>query len=633
MSQVRPERSGDDSSTGTPCGQDLHDPARLRALERTGLGPEPDPDMEFFASWVHRALNVPVALVSLVQAHQQVFPGMVGLPEPWATTRSTPLRHSLCQHVVAEQPLVIADVRAHPLVRDDLAVLDLGIAAYAGMPLTDEAGNVLGSLCAIDTEPRTWTAPELDMLRDIARACSTDLRLRLARFDAGREGDRRDEFEHAQRRAYERSQTLLLASQAFTDTRTTEDVRARIGELLTVELHPAYIGVVVCDERGRLQRLDTDVVASSGTSPGVTRPDVSATQTLRLDAPLPSAAAVRERRIVHHLDRDDFDRRYPPQTRAALRELGLHSVVAVPLPGGSGPIGAVVLGWPVPHAVEPADLLTIATIAGYAGQALDRARVLHHRISVARELQNAMLTTLPKIDGLPMAARYVPADARENVGGDWFDAAPLVDPLHPDVQILAVSVGDIIGHTLHAATIMGQVRSMLRQSAWDHPGGPPSVILGAFETANLGLDLTAGGTTVVTHLCRTRGGRLDDDLDQRRAPAADPAAGGRHHRAVVRARRAVRLRADVVVAASGPPARHRAGEHLVPLHRRPGRTPGQRHRHRHGRPARRPRRGPRPDAAGDRRRDGFAPGGGLLRRRRGLRDPLPLTPIRRPVRP
>ena len=103
-----------------------------------------------------------------------------------------------------------------------------------------------------------------------------------------------------------------------------------------------------------------------------------------------------------------------------------------------------------------------------------------------------------------MAARYEPADARENVGGDWFDAAPLVDPLHPDVQILAVSVGDIIGHTLHAATIMGQVRSMLRQSAWDHPGGPPSVILGAFETANLGLGLTAAGTTVVTHLCRTR---------------------------------------------------------------------------------------------------------------------------------
>jgi serine phosphatase RsbU (regulator of sigma subunit) len=152
--------------------------------------------------------------------------------------------------------------------------------------------------------------------------------------------------------------------------------------------------------------------------------------------------------------------------------------------------------------VAPADLLTIATIASYAGQALGRARVLHHRTSVAHELQNAMLTTLPKVDGLAMAARYEPADTRENVGGDWFDAAPIQDPAWPEDEVLALSVGDIIGHTLHAATIMGQVRSMLRQSAWDHPGGPPSLILRAFETANLGLDLTAAGTAVVAHLRR-----------------------------------------------------------------------------------------------------------------------------------
>ena len=504
MSEARPGGPGDDGSAGAAHQGNLRDPARLRALEYIGLGPEPDPDMDYFAGWVRRALCVPVALVSLVEAERQVFPGMSGLPEPWATKRSTPLSHSFCRHVVVtEQPLVIADTGAHPLGRDNLALPDLGVAAYAGMPLTDEAGNVLGSLCAIDTEPRTWTAAQLETLLDIARACSTDLRLRLARFDADQEGDRRDEFEQAQRRAYARSQTLLLASQAFTDTRTVEDVRSRIRELLTVELRPAYVGIVLRDERGRLQRSDADVVDGASR----VRPTVSTPQVLPLDAPLPSAVAIRERRIVHHLHRDDFDRRYPPQTRAVLRELGLHSVVAVPLPGGSEPIGAVVLGWPVAHAVEAADLLTITTIAGYAGQALDRARVLYHRTSVAHELQNAMLTTLPEIDGLPMAARYEPADARENVGGDWFDAAPILDPAHPDDQVLAVSVGDIVGHTLHAATIMGQVRSMLRQSAWDHPAGPPSLILGAFETASLGLGLTAAGTTVLAHLCRARGGR------------------------------------------------------------------------------------------------------------------------------
>lgn len=102
-----------------------------------------------------------------------------------------------------------------------------------------------------------------------------------------------------------------------------------------------------------------------------------------------------------------------------------------------------------------------------------------------------------------MAARYQAADAREHVGGDWYDAAPVPDPAHPGDLVLAVSVGDIIGHTLLATTIMGQVRSMLRQAAWDHPGTPPSATLDAFELANTGLDLHATGTAVLAHLRRS----------------------------------------------------------------------------------------------------------------------------------
>ena len=493
MSTARSRGSGDEGSARV-----MRDPARLHALEHTGLGADPDRDMEFHAAWVRRALGVPTVLVSLVQADQQVLPGVVGLREPWATKRVLAHDQSFCAHVVAAgRPLVVADARADPLLRGRPAVAELGFAAYAGMPLTDEIGHVLGVLCAVDHAPRDWTPEELDTLRDIARACSTALRLRLARYDAGQEGDRRDEYEQAQRRAYDRSQTLLLASQAFTDTRTVEDVRARIGDLVTTELRPTYVGVVLVDERGWLRRVDAEP-ARGDAGP--------VAQTFPVTAPLPSARAVHERRIVHHTDRETFDRHHPPQVRATVRELGLHTVVALPLPGATEPIGAVVLGWPVPRAVVPADLLTIATIAGYAGQALDRARVLDHRISVAHELQSAMLTTLPPVEGLSMAARYQAADSRENVGGDWFDAAPVADPTRPGTQVLAVSVGDIIGHTLHAATIMGQVRSMLRQSAWDHPGGPPSLVLHAFEAAGLGLGLDAAGSAVLCELSRTPGG-------------------------------------------------------------------------------------------------------------------------------
>ena len=84
-----------------------------------------------------------------------------------------------------------------------------------------------------------------------------------------------------------------------------------------------------------------------------------------------------------------------------------------------------------------------------------------------------MLSALPVVEGLTLAARYVPADARERVGGDWYDAV-LLSGAGPGDQALAVTVGDIIGHTMHAATIMGQVRSMMRQAGWERDAGRPA---------------------------------------------------------------------------------------------------------------------------------------------------------------
>ena len=103
-----------------------------------------------------------------------------------------------------------------------------------------------------------------------------------------------------------------------------------------------------------------------------------------------------------------------------------------------------------------------------------------------------MLTSLPEVPGLDMAACYHPADSRQHVGGDWYDAAFIPDPQRPGDEILAVCVGDVVGHALQAATVMGQVRAMLRQAAWDHPGEPPSHALTATELATRGLGLAAG---------------------------------------------------------------------------------------------------------------------------------------------
>ena len=101
---------------------------------------------------------------------------------PEATKRERALRHSFCRDVVAEgRGKVFRDARADPQVCDNLAIADLGVVAYAGVPLTDADGRTLGSLCAIDTRPRDWTAGELETLEHLAAACSSELRVRIAR--------------------------------------------------------------------------------------------------------------------------------------------------------------------------------------------------------------------------------------------------------------------------------------------------------------------------------------------------------------------------------------------------------------------------------------------------------------------
>ncbi|MBW3619957.1 MAG: GAF domain-containing sensor histidine kinase [Actinobacteria bacterium] len=161
---------------------DLDDAERLRVLAETGLVDSPPEDTyDLYTRLVVRNLTVPVALISLVDDTRQFFKSQIGLPEPWAGRRETPLTHSFCQHVVTSAaPLAIDDAPRHALVCDNLAIPDLGVVAYAGAPLRAPDGSILGSLCAIDHQPRTWTDDELATLDDLAAAASGEIAARLA---------------------------------------------------------------------------------------------------------------------------------------------------------------------------------------------------------------------------------------------------------------------------------------------------------------------------------------------------------------------------------------------------------------------------------------------------------------------
>ena len=160
----------------------IADGARLAALRELGLlDTPPEPEFERFTELAADLLSVPVSLISLVDRDRQFFKSAHGLRGEWAQARETPLSHSLCRHIVESgEPLVIADAAEYPLVCDNLAVRDMGIKAYAGMPLVLSDGQVVGAMSAIDTEPHDWTARELKTLEGLAAGVRALLDLRRA---------------------------------------------------------------------------------------------------------------------------------------------------------------------------------------------------------------------------------------------------------------------------------------------------------------------------------------------------------------------------------------------------------------------------------------------------------------------
>ena len=158
----------------------LAEPGRLAALHAAALldSPREEP-FDRLARLAARVVNAPVALVSAVDHDRQFFKSCLGLPEPWNTQRQTPLSHSFCQHVVAaREPVIVADARKDERLLDNLAIRDLGVIAYLGVPLITREGHAIGTLCVIDHEPRIWTNDEISLVKDVAAAVVTEITLR-----------------------------------------------------------------------------------------------------------------------------------------------------------------------------------------------------------------------------------------------------------------------------------------------------------------------------------------------------------------------------------------------------------------------------------------------------------------------
>jgi putative methionine-R-sulfoxide reductase with GAF domain len=168
---------------------------------------------------------------------------------------------------------------------------------------------------------------------------------------------------------------------------------------------------------------------------------------------------------------------------------GIRSLLGVPLLAAGDLVGVLHVGTLEPHEFSPEDVAFLQFV-GDQTALLSQARLGRLDRSAALALQRSLLPTrLPDIPGMEMAARYVPGHDT-GVGGDWYDVFSLPSGW------LGVVVGDVSGHGLRAAVVMGRLRSALRAYALecDDPADALTRLdrkIRHFETGNLATALYA----------------------------------------------------------------------------------------------------------------------------------------------
>lgn len=151
----------------------------------------------------------------------------------------------------------------------------------------------------------------------------------------------------------------------------------------------------------------------------------------------------------------------------------------LPLIASGRPVGTCVLAYAEPHPFPADERAVLTSLSGLVAQALDRARLYDAKHRLAHGLQAALLPhSLPALPGIEAAARYLPATRGMEIGGDFYDLVPTGGEA-------AAVIGDVQGHNVTAAGLMGQMRTAVR--AYTTVGQSPGEVMSS--TNRLLIDL------------------------------------------------------------------------------------------------------------------------------------------------
>ena len=282
---------------------------------------------------------------------------------------------------------------------------------------------------------------------------------------------------------------LLDAGRALAEARSTEEVLRVAAGLSMPGFSPD--GLAVFGAQG--DRLT--IIGHHGQEPG----GETSFAAMPLETDYPAAEVVRTGRAVYLSSREQYRSRFPAAWQIAAT-LERRSWAFLPLVVAGRTIGAWMAAFAYPVSFTPDERSVLTTVARMLAQALSRAGAAESERELTDGLQRSMMPLLgPGIPGMQVAARYVPTGGGLQVGGDWYDMIPL--PGGGTSRIsgggrFALVIGDVQGHDVRAASLMGQLRIALR--AYASEGHRPDAVLSRASRFLYGVteSVTSDGTSM-----------------------------------------------------------------------------------------------------------------------------------------
>ncbi|MEU9800885.1 SpoIIE family protein phosphatase [Streptomyces sp. NPDC051000] len=245
---------------------------------------------------------------------------------------------------------------------------------------------------------------------------------------------------------------LIHLAAALSQTVTVADVISMVAD----QILPAFGAqgmVISAADAGRLR-----IIGHRGYDPR----NVADLDGLPLDTDLTPAGHVLQSGIpAFFADPAEMTRAHPRTPALS----GKQAWAFLPLVVSERRVGCCILSYDHPHPFSASDRAVLVSLAGLIAQAMDRALLYDAKHDLAHGLQQALLpVTLPVIPHLAIAARYLPAAHGIDIGGDFYDLIRLSD------TTAAAVIGDVQGHNINAAALMGQVRTAVHATAGVLPG-------------------------------------------------------------------------------------------------------------------------------------------------------------------